>query len=146
MSNGRESGGRADVKHGLCSHVRYALRRIRRSYADGITLTEVARERGRQTEYLGWLFRHETGTSFRQRLAAVRVRQGARLIRSGAKIDAVALLTGYRSKKNFYEQFRRQFGLTPGEYRARHRRRARADGARHADHAPSASPSSSLVI
>jgi hypothetical protein len=29
------------------------------------------------------------------------------------------LLVEYRSKKNVYEQFRRRFGSTPGEYRKR---------------------------
>ena len=48
----------------------------------------------------------------------------ATLIKDGMKIDAVALTVGYRSKKNFYRQFRRRFATTPFEYRQRF---ARAD-------------------
>jgi AraC-like DNA-binding protein len=33
------------------------------------------------------------------------------------KIEAVALSVGYQSKKNFYRQFKRQFGFTPEQYR-----------------------------
>src|SRR5207248_1735862 len=38
-------------------------------------------------------------------------------IRSGIKIDAVALEAGYRSKKDFYGDFKRVFGLTPLQFR-----------------------------
>ncbi len=42
---------------------------------------------------------------------------GASQVRSGMKIEAVSLDLGYRSKKNFYRQFRRRFGMTPDAYR-----------------------------
>jgi hypothetical protein len=35
------------------------------------------------------------------------------------KIEAVALSVGYRSKKNFYRQFARHFGVTPETFRRR---------------------------
>jgi transcriptional regulator GlxA family with amidase domain len=103
----------------LSPPVRVLLRCIRRRTAEPLTLREIATALGRHAEYLGWLFRHETGTTFRDRLATMRLRRAARLIRTGEKIDAVTLLVGYRSKKNFYHQFRRRFGVTPGQYRQR---------------------------
>jgi PAS domain-containing protein len=36
------------------------------------------------------------------------------------KVEAVALDLGYRSKKNFYRQFKRRFGMTPEAYRQRY--------------------------
>ena len=33
------------------------------------------------------------------------------------KIEAIALDLGYRSKKHFYRQFKRRFGMTPDVYR-----------------------------
>jgi transcriptional regulator GlxA family with amidase domain len=33
------------------------------------------------------------------------------------KVEAVSLLVGYRSKKNFYRQFKRRFGTTPFAHR-----------------------------
>jgi len=33
------------------------------------------------------------------------------------KVEAVALSVGYRSKKNFYQQFKRHYGMTPVPYR-----------------------------
>ena len=46
-------------------------------------------------------------------LTGVRLDHALALIREGVKIEAVALLVGYRSKKNFYRQFKRRFGMTP---------------------------------
>jgi len=42
---------------------------------------------------------------------------GAALIRQGEKIEAVSLLVGYRSKKNFYQHFKQQIGVTPIVYK-----------------------------
>ena len=71
----------------------------------------------RQSAYLGQLFRREVGLTVRQWLTRVRLEHAAALVREGVKIEAVALIVGYRSKKNFYRQFRRQFDSTPLEYR-----------------------------
>lgn len=105
------------VRSPLVSEV---VRRIRHEFAGPLTLKNVAASLGRQTEYLGTLFRQQAGVTFHQRLTTVRMRQAARLIRAGEKIEAVVLLVGYRSKKNFYAHFRRRFGMTPGAYRDRH--------------------------
>jgi transcriptional regulator GlxA family with amidase domain len=52
----------------------------------------------------------------RQWLTRVRLDHAASLIREGIKIEAVALIVGYHSKKNFYRQFRRRFATTPSAY------------------------------
>lgn len=105
--------------HPLSPQVRAILRCIRRRADETLTLRAIARDQGRQPEYLGWLFRHETGTTFHERLTTIRMRRAARLIRAGEKIDVVVHRVGYRSKKNFYDRFRRHFGMTAGEYRDR---------------------------
>lgn len=101
----------------LSQNVRTLLWRIRRDYDQPLTLRSVATDLGRQPEYLGSVFRQETGTTFHDRLTLVRMRHAARRIRCGEKVDAVVLLVGYRSKKNFFEQFRRRFHTTPARYR-----------------------------
>ena len=94
-------------------HVRHMLDRIEQSYSDPITLRSLASELHRQAAYLGAMFRREVGVSMHQCLTRVRLDHAAALVRDGVKIEAVALLVGYRSKKNFYRQFRRRFGTTP---------------------------------
>ena len=97
-------------------HVRRMLDVIERSYAEPITLDLLALSLDRQASYLGAVFRREQGVSMRQWLTRVRLDHAAELIRDGVKIEAVALLVGYRSKKNFYRQFKRRFATTPLVY------------------------------
>ena len=63
------------------------------------------------------------GMSVHQWLTTVRLDRASTLIRDGVKVEAVSLLVGYRSKKNFYRQFKRRFGTTP----IGHRQLARAE-------------------
>ena len=97
-------------------HVRRMLDVIEKSYAERITLDSLATTLNRQSAYLGQLFRREVGMTVRQWVTRVRLQHATMLIRDGVKIEAVALSVGYRSKKNFYRQFRRQFAITPSEY------------------------------
>jgi two-component system response regulator YesN len=89
---------------------------IEQSYAEHITLNSLGRMIDRQSAYLGQLFRKEVGMTMRQWVTQVRLEHAAVLIREGVKIEAVSLIVGYRSKKNFYRQFRRKFATTPLEY------------------------------
>jgi AraC-like DNA-binding protein len=59
------------------------------------------------------MFRREVGVPMHQKLTDVRLQHAVDLIRDGVKVEAAALLVGYRSKKNFYQQFKRRFGTTP---------------------------------
>ena len=94
-------------------HVRHMMDRIEQSYSEPITLHSLAAELRRQDAYLGAMFRREVGVPMRQWLTRVRLDHAAALVREGVKIEAVSMLVGYRSKKNFYRQFKRRFGTTP---------------------------------
>ena len=97
-------------------HVRHMLDVIETSYADRITLHTLSATLNRQSAYLGQLFRKEVGMTVRQCVTRVRLQRAASLIREGVKIEAVALTVGYRSKKNFYRQFKREFCTTPSQF------------------------------
>lgn len=90
---------------------------IESQYAGTLTLRTLSESVGRQPAYLGRLFQQEVGLSFREYLTRVRLGHAADLIREGVKIEAVALSVGYRSKKNFYQQFKRLYGTTPLSFR-----------------------------
>ena len=91
---------------------------IETDYASIVTLRTLSSTVGRQPTYLGRLFRQEMGSTARDYLTRVRLERAAALIREGVKIEAVALSVGYRSKKNFYQQFRKHYGTTPLLYRS----------------------------
>jgi len=98
-------------------HVQRMLDQIHQNYSQRLTLTTLARSLERQSAYLGKLFRDEIGVTVHEYITRARMMFGAAQVRSGVKIEAVALDLGYRSKKNFYRQFKRRFGMTPEAYR-----------------------------
>jgi AraC-like DNA-binding protein len=95
-------------------HVQRAKTFIRGNSHQQVTLKSVGEAVGRQHQYLATLFRQEAGITIHEYLTCVRIRHAWELIRAGEKIEAVALLVGYRSKKNFYRQFKSRVGLDPG--------------------------------
>jgi AraC-like DNA-binding protein len=105
---------------------------IEHSFGERMTLSTVsAAVRGRPVE-LGRLFRTLIGMSVHEYVTRVRLEHAAHLMASPARVQAIALRVGYRSKKNFYRQFLRQFGVTPDAYRRRlpqHGRAAAGNGA-----------------
>lgn len=101
---------------------------IQEGFANRVTLKTLGTALRGKPEDLGRLFHAVVGVSVHEYVTEVRLEQAAHLVRSGLKIEAVALGVGYRSKKNFYRQFIRRYGLTPETYR----RRARASESRNA--------------
>jgi two-component system, response regulator YesN len=97
--------------------VRQMLEQIESDYAGAITLRTMSATIGRHPAYLGHVFHQEVGSTAREYLTRVRLEHAAELIRDGVKIEAVALIVGYRSKKNFYQRFKRYYGTTPVRYR-----------------------------
>jgi PAS domain S-box-containing protein len=122
-------------------HVQRMLDQIHQNYSQRLTLTTLATSLERQSAYLGKLFRDEIGVTVHEYITRARMMFGAAQVRSGVKIEAVALDLGYRSKKNFYRQFKRRFGMTPEVYRY-HQSEVAGEGSiaptpgqKHTDHA-----------
>lgn len=101
-------------------HVQRMLDQIHQNYTQRLTLGTLATTLERQSAYLGRLFREAMGVTVHEYITRARMMYGAAQVRSGVKVEAVALDLGYRSKKNFYRQFKRRFGMTPEAYRQRH--------------------------
>jgi AraC-like DNA-binding protein len=108
----------ARVKAQLSPMVQQTKTIIDQRYSEPLTLQELAAMVGRSKGHIATVFRKETGMTAHEYLTRVRLRRALELIREGAKIEAVSLLVGYRSKKNFYSHFNKQVGLTPLAYRA----------------------------
>ena len=92
---------------------------IDKGYADRITLKIVAGALRANPARVGRRFQDKVGVSVHRYVTRVRLEHAALLIVSNIKIEAVALSVGYRSKKNFYRQFARHFGVTPEVFRRR---------------------------
>jgi AraC-like DNA-binding protein len=99
------------------SRVRRAVAFIERHYAEPMTVEEIARAAGCSRVHLSTLFKRETGLTVHRWLVSVRVRHATDELRKGEKVEAVAMLVGYRSKGAFIHQFRSCCGCSPGEFR-----------------------------
>jgi AraC-like DNA-binding protein len=88
------------------------------AYAEPLTLQRLAASVGCSRRQLAALFRRELAMTVREYLTRARLRRALELILDGQKIEAVSLMVGYHSKKNFYRQFKARVGVTPSAYRA----------------------------
>jgi AraC-like DNA-binding protein len=82
--------------------------------SDRRTLAQLGREVGASERTLSRLFRRETGMSFPQWRAQLRLQHAQLLLASGESVTATAHACGYRSTSAFIEAFRTAFGSTPG--------------------------------
>ena len=63
----------------------------------------------------------DSGQTFRDFINALRIEEAKRLLASPAEaktsIEAIGLLSGFRSRSSFYEAFKARVGMTPSQYR-----------------------------
>ncbi|MEN3335526.1 MAG: AraC family transcriptional regulator [Blastocatellia bacterium] len=65
------------------------------------------------------LFKAELGISPMQYLKRLRLEKARALLENSAmKIKQIRLEVGYQDHRDFFRDFKKQFGLTPSEYRA----------------------------
>jgi two-component system response regulator YesN len=98
--------------------VAQTLRYMERHYHEPLKLTEVAERVFLNPAYFSTLFKQRTGTSFVERLTALRVEAAKqRLATTGDKIAAVAEQTGFANIRHFNRVFKSETGVSPKEYR-----------------------------
>jgi AraC-like DNA-binding protein len=117
MSNDRTARPAAGSAAAATVRVQRIVDLIEKIYAQRVTLDTLAMALRAKPQPLARLFRDVVGQSVHAYLTRVRLEHAAHLVRAGIKIEAVALAVGYRSKKNFYRQFTRHYGVTPEAYR-----------------------------
>jgi len=93
-----------------------------RIYSSDEPLDSVAKEVGLSPAGLRARFKHETGFTPHEYLHHRRIEEAQRrLAETADEVTAIAHELGFSSSQYFSTAFRRQTGLTPGEYRERHR-------------------------
>ena len=92
---------------------------IRDQPARSWTLQSLAREVGMSRTSFATSFRAAIGESPMRHLSKIRLSQAASYLRTAdMSIDAIAQRTGYASDASLSKAFRREFGASPGAYRA----------------------------
>jgi AraC family transcriptional regulator len=96
---------------------------IEMRFTEDVSLRELAREACLSAFHFSRLFRQTTGLSPHRYVTERRVQEAQRkLVFSRSSLVEIALETGFGSQANFIRTFRKSTGLTPGQFRALHRR------------------------
>jgi AraC family transcriptional regulator len=102
----------------LPSWLRHAEDLIRSRFADPLTLSEIARASDVHPVHLARVFRRRHRCTVGDYVRRLRVESAAtRLERSDDSLRDIAIGVGFADQSHFARTFKRQTGLTPGEYR-----------------------------
>jgi AraC-like DNA-binding protein/mannose-6-phosphate isomerase-like protein (cupin superfamily) len=97
--------------------VRGVLELLERTYFEEWDLETAARRAHLSRRRFSTLFREEAGGSFVEKLQTLRVAHAARLLTEGRQtIGGAAFSSGFNDLSYFYQVFRREYGMTPGEW------------------------------
>ncbi|MFS1512061.1 helix-turn-helix domain-containing protein [Chengkuizengella sp. SCS-71B] len=95
---------------------------IHSQYDKDLTLEECASKLHYNANYLSSVFKKETNTTFSEYLSSYRFRIAKQwLLTSDMTIKEVADRLKYNNSQNFIRSFRKQEGMTPGEYRKKYK-------------------------
>lgn len=96
---------------------------VQRHYDTDLSLEECASRLNYNANYLSSVFRKETNVSFSEYLTAYRFNMAKKwLAESDMPVKDIAARLRYNNPQNFIRSFRKQEGMTPGQYRERYGR------------------------
>ena len=100
--------------HQFDPRVKGAIRFITDNYAEPISISDAARTVHLTPNYLGILFKQETGITFRDYLNTIRLNQAEDMLRAGeGSITEIALKCGFKDVFYFSRMFKKFKGTTP---------------------------------
>ncbi len=101
-----------------CYTVRLALEFIRTEYMNNITIQQIAKHCGYSEFYIMKLFKQFTGCSCVDYINNYRLTiAGRQLTDTDDDIASIAYQVGYNNVSYFNRQFKKQYGMTPKEFR-----------------------------
>lgn len=100
-----------------------AIRYMQEHYQRDLGLEEVSDAVGLSYSHFSVLFKEKTGLTFLEYLTRLRMEKACDLLRNTRmKVYQIAPMVGYHEPKYFMQVFKRTVGMTPSEFRERHRR------------------------
>ena len=100
-----------------------ALHFIRANYTDGITVADVARHTGYSESYFGYAFKKKYKMSVSRYIRELQLAKAKDLLVDTAfAISAVASYVGFEDSNYFTAIFKKQFGISPKEFRKKYGR------------------------
>ena len=98
-------------------YISQAIHCMKLEYADGVTVTEIAKRLNLSRSYFSVLFKERTGQAPQDFLTTLRMEKAIELMTKYGKSPSVAAVsTGYSDIYNFSRMFKRYTGLSPRAY------------------------------
>lgn len=102
--------------------VREVLKYIEVQYKTAM-LSRIAEELHQSVSGLSKMIKQETGCTFQELLMKKRFQKAARLLtETNLQVEEIAVNVGYENLSYFYRQFKKQYKMTPRQYRVVNRR------------------------
>lgn len=99
--------------------IRKAIDTLRHNYSQDLGLSALSEHVGMSVSHLSRTFSKEVGMSISQYIAALRCEEAASMLKnSDASIQEISAYVGYLDNNYFVKVFKKQYGMTPTEYRA----------------------------
>ncbi|OPZ93056.1 MAG: HTH-type transcriptional regulator YesS [Firmicutes bacterium ADurb.Bin419] len=99
--------------------IRRILNYLETNYSNDISLKTLAIELNTNANYLGQLFKEETGEYFSDYLNMIRINKAKELLRNTDKnTKDISNDVGYKDVNYFYRTFKKFIGVPPSEYRS----------------------------
>ncbi len=99
--------------------IRKAVNTLRHNYSQNLSLNQLAEQVNMSPSHLSRTFSKEVGMSISQYVAALRCEEAASMLKNGdASIQEISAYVGYLDNNYFVKVFKKQYGMTPSEYRA----------------------------
>lgn len=93
------------------------MKYIEANLSEKIYLDDIGNKIGYSTNYLSTQFKFHTGLSLRQYILDKRIEAAKNYLRQGKNVSEACSLSGFNDYANFLRSFRKNVGLSPGEYR-----------------------------
>ncbi len=110
--------GKGGIVSDLSKPIESAIHIIQERYSESLTLKNVSNQVYLSPSYFSRMFKDETGKSFVEYLAFVRMQKAKTTLRlSSLPIEVIANNTGFTTAGYFATTFKKHVGVTPSEYR-----------------------------
>lgn len=86
-----------------------------------VTMNHIAEQFNYHPKYLSALIHKQTGQTFRNLIVNIKLQNALNyLLYTDYSIDQIVDLIGYKDKSSFYHLFKKEYGLTPADYRSQY--------------------------
>ncbi|MDQ6417941.1 response regulator [Paenibacillus sp. LHD-117] len=100
--------------------VEKALAYLEANYGNDVYLQELAEHVGLNPTYFSLLFREQMGITYIKYLTNLRIEHAKMMLKEGLRVNEVSGKVGYLNHRHFNEIFKKQVGMTPGQYKENH--------------------------